>query len=138
MATLNVAVLSSEQREIWQAERAYWALVKNRDVEGLIGLAHDRVTAWPHVASAPMDSVGFREDARMRGERDAIAAYELSFHTIEVHGDTAIVYYTVAAISSTTPPDAAAPGKRRACITHTWIRDCGAWRLAGGMSRPAG
>ena len=58
MATLNVAVLSSEQREIWQAEQAYWALVKNRDIEGLIGLAHDRVTAWPHVASAPMDSVG--------------------------------------------------------------------------------
>ncbi len=29
MVTLNVADLSPEQREIWQAEQAYWALVKH-------------------------------------------------------------------------------------------------------------
>jgi hypothetical protein len=82
MATLHFADLSPEQREIWQAEQTYWALVKERDTEGLIALAHDRVAVLPHVAPAPMDSVGFREDARIRGERDRIAVYELSFHAI--------------------------------------------------------
>jgi hypothetical protein len=43
-----------------------------------------------------------------------------------VHGDAAIAYYTVAVTNSTT------------CITHTWIKDRGAWRLAGGMSRLTG
>jgi hypothetical protein len=127
MTTLNIADLSPEQREIWQAEQEYWALAKKGDAEGLIALAHDRVTAWPHIAAAPMDSARFREDARMRGERDAIAAYEVSFHLIEMHGDAALVYYTVATTRSTIPP-----GLRRACIAHTWIRHCGAWRLAGG------
>ena len=136
MATLHFADLSPEQREIWQAEQAYWALVKERDTEGWIALAHDRVAVWPHVAPVPMNSVRFREDARIRGERDRIAAYELSFHAIEVHGDAAIVYYTVAISSGSTPPDAAPD--RRSCITHTWIKDRGASRLAGGVSRLAG
>src|SRR5262245_28027823 len=95
MATLNVADLSPEQCEIWQAEQKYWALVKERDTEGLVALAHDRVTAWPHIAPAPMDSAHFREDARTRGERDSVATYELSFHAIEVHGDAAIVQAVV-------------------------------------------
>ena len=129
MATLHFADLSPEQRDIWQAEQAYWALAKERDTEGLIALAHERVTVWPHFAPAPMDSVHVRENARIRVERferDPVAAYELSFHAIEVHGDAAIAYYTVAVTNSTT------------CITHTWIKDRGAWRLAGGMSRLAG
>ena len=128
MVTLNVADLSPEQREIWQAEQAYWALVKARDAEGLIALAHDRITVWPHIAPSPIDSVHFREDARTRGARDPIAAYELSFHAIEVHGDTAIVYYTAVVTSSATL-------HRRSSTTHTWIKDRDAWRLAGGMSR---
>jgi hypothetical protein len=71
----------------------------------------------------------------VRVARATIADFELSFHAIEVHGDAAVVYYTIAVINSTTSSNAA-PDKTRACITHTWIRDRGAWRLAGGMSRP--
>jgi hypothetical protein len=138
MATLNVADLSAEQREIWQAEQKYWTLVKAHDVEELIALAHHRVTIWPHFAPAPIDGVHFREDLRGKRNPIAIATYELSLHVIEMHGDAAIVHYTIAATSITTPPGAAAPNERRTCITHTWIRDHGTWRLAGGMSRPAG
>jgi hypothetical protein len=75
MVTPNVVYLSPEQREIWRAEQAYWALVKQRDAEGLIALAHGRITVWPHIAPAPIDSVHFREDARTRGERDPIASW---------------------------------------------------------------
>jgi len=77
-----------------------------------------------------------REDTRVRVARATIADFELSFHAIEVHGDAAVVYYIIAVINSTTSSNAA-PDKTRACITHTWIRDRGAWRLAGGMSRPS-
>ena len=133
MATLNIADLSAEQCEIWQAEQKYWALVKERDTEGLIALAHDRVTVWPHIAPAPMDSAAFREDARTRGERDSVAAYELSFHAIEVYGDAAIVYYTAVVTNVITQPDAATG--RQSCIMHTWLKHRDAWRLAGGMSR---
>lgn len=132
MATLDVADLSPEQREIWQAEQEYWATAQKRDVEGLLTLVHHRITVWPHFAPAPMDSLQVRKDARIRVERD-LAAYELSFHAITVYGDAAIVYYTVTTTSSTIPPE-----QSRACITHTWIRDRDAWRLAGGMSRSAG
>ena len=132
MATPDVADLSPEQREIRQVEQEYWETAKKRDVEGLLALVHDRITAWPHFAPAPMDSLQVRKDARIRVERD-LAAYELSFHAITVYGDAAIVYYTVTMTSSTIPPE-----QSQACITHTWIRDRDAWRLAGGMSRSGG
>jgi hypothetical protein len=135
MATLNVAALSPAQREIWHAEEEYWTRAKDRDAEGVIALTHDRVAVWPHFAPTPMDSLHVREDTRVRVARATIADFELSFHAIEVHGDAAVVYYIIAVINSTTSSNAA-PDKTRACITHTWIRDRGAWRLAGGMSRP--
>jgi ketosteroid isomerase-like protein len=136
MAALNVADLSVEQREIWQAEQDYWTLVREDDAEGMVALAHRRVTVWPEVASLPIDSVHFRDSQqqRTRFERDPIAAFELDFHSIEVHGDAAIVYYTVVVTSRVAPPDGT-PAKRRSCITHIWIKDDGVWRLAGGMSR---
>jgi len=66
--------------------------------------------------------------------REPIAAYEMDFHSIEVHGHAAIVYYTV--VTTGIAPARGAPAKRAACITHTWVKDGGSWRLAGGMSRP--
>ena len=47
MAALNVADLSVEQREIWQAEQDYRTLLREDDAEGMVALAHRRVTAWP-------------------------------------------------------------------------------------------
>jgi ketosteroid isomerase-like protein len=137
MATLNVADLSPVQLEVWQLEQDYWALTKERDVEGLVALAHDRVTVWPHVAPLPVaDRAHFRDGQRTRCERDPVAAYELSCHAVEVHGDAAIVYYAVA--TSTAPLDGTPEKRRCICITHIWIKDHGEWRLAGGMSRSAG
>ena len=139
MATLNVADLAAEQREIWQAEQDYWTLVREDAAEGMVALAHRRVTVWPQVASSPIDSVHFRDHdhQRTRFSRDPIAAYELDFHSIEVHGDAAIVYYTAVVTSRVAPTDEA-PVKRRSCITHMWIKDSGIWQLAGGMSRSPG
>jgi ketosteroid isomerase-like protein len=133
MATLNVPDLSPDQREIWRAEQKYWELAKDGDAERLIALMHDRVTVWPQFASTPMDSTRVSEDAQIRVQRGLIAAYELSFHSIEMHGDAAIVFYTVSVTNSTTKPDAAP--EVWSCITHTWVRDRDGWRLAGGMSR---
>jgi hypothetical protein len=135
MAILNVPGLSPEQREIWQAEQEYWDLVKRSDLEGLVALAHGRVTIWPHLVPLPVDSAHFRDRQRTRFESDPIAAYELDFHSIEVHGDAAVVYYT--SITTAALPGVR-PEKRRVCTTHIWIKDSGAWRLAGGMTRPAG
>lgn len=57
-----------------------------------------------------MDTLQVRKDARIPVERD-IAAYELSLHAIEVHGDAAIVYYTVTTTSSRT----------EASVHHTYL-----------------
>jgi hypothetical protein len=48
------------------------------------------------------------------------AAYELSFHAIEVHGNAAIVYFTAVVASSTTR-------HTQQSKTHTWIKDRDAW-----------
>jgi ketosteroid isomerase-like protein len=131
VAALSIADLSAEQREIWQAEQDYWLLTRERDVEGFLALAHDRITVWPHIAPSPIDRPHLRDVQRAR---EPIAAYEIDFHSIEVHGDAAIVYYTV--VTNGIAPAQGVPTKRAACITHTWVKYRGSWRLAGGMSRP--
>jgi ketosteroid isomerase-like protein len=124
---IDLAALSPAQREVWQAEQDYWVLTRDRDVAGFLALAHERVTVWPVTAKLPIDRARLGETQRARGARDPITDYDLAFHAILVHGDAAIVYYTVV----TTGPAA----KSQSLITHTWIKDRGAWRLAGGMSR---
>jgi len=131
VAALSVADLSAEQREIWQAEQHYWVLTKQRDVEGFLALAHDRIIVWPHIVPLPIDRADLGEVQRTR---EPVATCEMDFHSIEVHGDAAIVYYTVVTSSPASPP--MPPEKQRACITRTWVKDGGSWRLAGGMSRP--
>ncbi len=132
LAELNVADLSTAQREVWQAEQDYWVLTKNKDVEGFLALAHDRVALWPATATSPIDRARLRDTQRARGEREALTGYELTFHSIQVYGDAAVAYYTVV---TTGNPAGGAPVKSRSLITHTWVKDRGAWRLAGGMSR---
>lgn len=63
---------------------------KDRDVEGFLSLAHDRITAWPHIVPLPVGRDTLRDVRRTR----VITDYQLSFHAIEVHGDAAFVYYT--------------------------------------------
>ena len=109
MAALNVADLSAEQREIWQAEQTIW----------------------------PQGAVRDSRQLRTRFERDPKAAYELDFHSIEVHGDAAIVYYTIVVTSRVAPLNGA-PTKRRAGITHIWIKDGGVWQLELRQSRSPG
>ena len=130
MIELSFADLTSAQREVWQAEQDYWVLTKERDIEGFMALAHDRITVWPHVAPSPVDRANLRDAQRIRCERDPITDYKLSFHAIEVYGEAAVVYYTVVTTSNAVP-------ENRSFITHTWIKDRGVWRLAGGMSRSA-
>ena len=132
MAELNVADLSPTQREVWQAEQDYWVLTKNKDVEGFLALAHDRVAVWPAGATLPIDRTRLRDTQRGRGEREGLTGYELTFHSIQVYGDAAVIYYTVV---TTGNPSGGAQVKNRSVITHTWIKDGGKWRLAGGMSR---
>jgi hypothetical protein len=103
MVELSLADLTSAQREVWQAEQDYWVLTKERDIEGFMALAHDRITVWPHVAPSPVNRANLRDAQRTRCERDPITDYKLSFHAIEVHGDAAIVYYTVATTSNAVP-----------------------------------
>ena len=95
MAELNVADLSPTQREVWQAEQDYWVLTKNKDVEGFLALAHDRVAVWPAGATLPIDRARLRDTQRTRGERDGLTDFELTFHSIQVYGEAAVVYYTV-------------------------------------------
>jgi hypothetical protein len=122
---------------LWAAEQKYLGTRQKRDTEGLIALVHDRVTAWPHIAPAPMDSVHFREDARTRGKRDSIAAYELSFTPSRSTATHRLLYRRNYQQHYTTQCGATG---QKASVHHadTWIRDPGAWRFAGGMSRPAG
>ena len=131
MAGMNVADLSPTQRAVWQAEQDYWVLTRDRDVDGFMALAHDRVAVWPAVAPLPVDRDRLRAVQQSRGEREAITSYDLTFHAIEVHGDAAIVYYTV--VTTGDPSSGAAP--TRSLITHTWVKERGQWHLAGGMSR---
>lgn len=132
MAELNVADLSPTQREVWQTEQDYWVLTKNKDVEGFLALAHDRVAVWPAGATLPIDRARLRDTQRTRGERDGFTDFELTFHSIQVYGEAAVVYYTVV---TTGTPYGGAPVTGRSVITHTWVKDAGKWRLAGGMSR---
>ncbi len=132
MAEMNVEDLSPTQREVWQAEQDYWVLTSNKDVEGFLALAHDRVTVWPATATSPIDRARLRDSQRTRGEREAMTCFEMTFHSIQVYGDAAVVYYTVV---TTGNPSGGAPVKSRSLITHTWVKDGGKWRLAGGMSR---
>jgi len=132
MAGLNRADLSPAQREIWQAEEDYWVLTKGRDVDGFMAMAHPRVAVWPAIAALPMDRARLHESQLTRGERDGLTAYDLTFHSIQVYGDAAVVYYTVV---TTGAPQGGAPVQARSAITHTWAKDGGRWRLAGGMSR---
>jgi ketosteroid isomerase-like protein len=87
---------------------------------------------WPAGATLPIDHARLRDTQRARGEREALTAYELAFHSIQVYGEAAVVYYTVV---TTGTPSGGAPMKIRSAITHTWVKDGGKWRLAGGMSR---
>lgn len=133
MAGMNVADLTPRQREVWQAEQDYWVVTRNRDVDGFLALAHDRAAVWPLVAPLPIGRDRLRAAQQSRGEREAIIACDLTFHAIEVHGDAAIVHYTVATTGAA-PPGATA-ATNRSLITHTWVKEHGQWRLAGGMSR---
>jgi ketosteroid isomerase-like protein len=134
MPDINLENLSPAQRDVWQAEQDYWVLTRNKDVEGFLALAHDRVAVWPATATSPIDRARLRDTQRTRGDREALTGYELTFHSVQVYGDAAVVYSTVVPTGN---PSGGAPVKSRSLITHTWVKDGGKWRLAGGMSRRA-
>lgn len=126
---------SSEERQIWNLEKAYWEYLKANDSEKYRALWHEDFVGWPLPDSAPVwkDRVtDWMTDNTSKGV--TLQSYSIEQLAISVIGDVAINYYRIKFTwIGPRPNDNAIETSR---ITHTWVRAGATWQIVGGMSAP--
>lgn len=114
---------------IWTLEQAIYEGRSKGDVSAYANTTAKGYMAWPPVLAAPMRVDGF--DAALANPQASQEELAMELIDFTLHGETAIIYYRThrTRLADGTPAD------DRFDVTHTWIREDGAWRVLGGMAR---
>jgi ketosteroid isomerase-like protein len=131
----NTMAFDSEQKSVWALEEAYWAYLKEGDLESWNSQWHDRYVGWPHDATHPIH----RDDV-IRLNEQVVATlmagtleYRLLPQEIVITGDVAIVHYL---FNWNAKERTGEKIYRAGKVTHTWYRENDGWRILAGMSAP--
>ena len=126
----DAAQADAAKAEIWAKEQAIYAGRGAGSFDPYIGAIATGYLAWPPGRPAPIGPEGLRRDgAALAGQsREKIA---MTLTDFSLNGDTAVIYYRN---HRTMRPSGEAVDEVYENI-HVWVREGGAWRLFGGMSR---
>jgi ketosteroid isomerase-like protein len=124
---------TSDKKEIWSLEKAYWEYVKSNDLDKYRALWHEDFVGWPSVSPEPTrkDHITDWITANTSKGRK-LTSYAIEELAVQITGDVAIDHYRVKSVWGTN--EGADVSTTR--ITHTWIRVKDTWQILGGMSCP--
>lgn len=118
------------QKELWAKELAIYEGRSRGDLSLYLANTAKNYIAWPPFNEVPKGDDGLKATgASMAGKTKE--HLEMTFLDLALNGDTAVVYYKThrSMLADGTPVD------QNYEVTHTWIRQDGAWKVLGGMAR---
>jgi ketosteroid isomerase-like protein len=117
--------------EIWALEAAYFTNLYKADYAGVMELVHKQFLGWPNALPLPIDADASARFMRQLVPGPTSCAVTIERAGIEVRGNVALTQYTLH-VACADKADASRTQTSR--ITHTWVKERGAWKLLGGMS----
>ena len=127
---------NADEEAVWKMEEAYWAYVKNNDIEGFESLWDERIIGWGTGEKNPFQ--GFPEGARswiqsIHSDPTRVFKYELTREFVQGFGDVVVTQYRAREYFVLADTAEIADDEFNK-ITHTWQRRGDTWRIIGGMS----
>jgi hypothetical protein len=119
-------ILSGGKEEVWKLEEAFYESFKQGDLKGHLALWHKDAQLLGHKAEYPMRKVS--TENYYSGTKFKIESYKLGDPTVDIFGNTAIVYFDVTIKESSGEP----PYLLR--VIHIWTKQDKKWLLIGGMN----
>ncbi len=120
-----------EEEAIWALEEAYFTRLYQANYEAMLALVHERFLGWPQGVAHPLDKEASARFMRQLAPAPTACTIRIDREGLSRAGDVALTQYLLHVDNATTGAVSAARATR---ITHTWVRENGAWRLLGGMS----
>ncbi len=121
-------ISSADQKDVWKKEETFHESFKNGDLKGHMALWHKDAQLWPHSAEGPQSKLSV-ENYYESQVKFKIDSYKLGWPTINIFGNTAIVYFDVTIEGYLREP----PYSAR--VIHIWMKQDNKWQLIGGMYR---
>ncbi len=125
---------SETQKEIWEMERAYWKLWRQRDLDGLMALHHKDYVGWTFRSEKPVNKASYRGLLRSKigkynGDLDTFAGTKRL--EVKIIGNFAIAYYFCNIEHGRGRPMQYNYSIR---FTHIWMKEDDKWKIIGDMS----
>jgi ketosteroid isomerase-like protein len=126
--------LSPTQKEIWEMEKAYWKLWRQRDLDGLMALHHKDYVGWTFPSEKPVNKASYRDLLKSKigkynGDLDTFAGTKRL--EVKIFGNVAIAYYVWNIEHGRGRPMTFDYSIR---FTHIWMKQDDRWEIIGGMS----
>lgn len=129
-ATIAPQDKAAIQAEIWAKEQAIYAARGRGDIGVYLSNTATDYLAWPPLRAKPEGNEGLNKTGReLQGKNQEKLAMNIT--GFAVNGDTAVIYYD----THRTRRSDGTPADDRFEVTHTWVRENGAWKVFGGMAR---
>lgn len=125
---------ASPEEEIWALEEAYWNANRAADHERIAAAWHEEFLGWPDAEPRPIERGEGERFIRRGYARPGAFDFEIERAGIRVLGGVAVVHY---AVHLAARDEEGRETRTTLRITHTLVREEGAWRILGGMSSRA-
>jgi len=132
LAAAPPSAVAAARDTIWTKEQSIYAGRGKGDLAPYLSALAAGYLSWPPFDPKPKGEDGIKATQRkMAGHAEEALAMTLDDFTL--HGDTAIIYYHThrSRLADGTPADETWE------VTHSWVREDGAWKVLGGMARIA-
>jgi hypothetical protein len=114
------------EQELWDLEHKYMQYYKDKNIDGLLTIYHDKCVVWPESSEHPLDLSSAKAFVKQPSDI-TIVTFKIRPQAIAMLNNIAIVYYY---IDCTLANEQVITFR----ITHTWLKKMGKWRIMGGMS----
>ena len=124
---------TSEQREVWKNEEAYWLHRAHGNIQEWAALLHDDFAGWPSWAAMPIDKAAGKRSIEDEVKSAQILFYDIRPTAITLFGDVGIVYYYISMTKRADNRDQSISGR----YLHVWLKQASNWKMIGGDSVPS-
>jgi ketosteroid isomerase-like protein len=125
--------MTTEQKEVWQMEEAYWNDVKASNAEHYSTLWHSSFLGWPRDRDHPVGKKDLTEGSAKKMAAGRVVSYEFLSKAVTAVGNVGVTQYSVKAVRAGKDGTKETYTSR---VTHTWLKTGGTWEIIGGMSAP--
>jgi ketosteroid isomerase-like protein len=119
---------NAEQKEVWGAIENVWEAFAQNDLQKVLTFFHPDYVGWHYGAQFPSNlETGKKWMEHFLPKREMIL-YDLKPMVINVHGNTAVVYYLYTEVSKTEKGDEKVSSGR---WVETWVKEGNKWQVIG-------